>query len=242
MVSKHPVIFLLEDCADTARIIERGVMHEMPEVRILWARTLAEATARSEGLPIDLFLVDIGLPDGSGLDFLWQMATEHPTARAIIMTAFPLPEHQAHSEALGVLHFLEKPVQFRPIIDHLRAALDKAPEDAETMDFRATLNNVTPADILQLKCLTGATTVVEFISHENSGWIRFEDGEVTDASAGTLRGVDAVYEIVGWKTGQVSEHPCVGLFERTIQCPWHTLLMNAAQRLDERPSASASAT
>jgi len=238
MVSKHPVIFLLEDCPDTALIIERGVMHEMPDVRILWARNMAEAAARTEGLPIDLFLVDINLPDGNGLDFLWQMATEHPSARAIVMTSFPLPEHQAHSEALGVLHFLQKPLQFRPIIDHLRAALDKAAEDRERIDFRATLNNVPPADILQLKCLTGATTVVEFLSDEKAGWIRFEDGQITDASAGKLRGADAVYEIVGWKSGQVSERPCVGFFERTIDCPWHTLLMNAAHRLDERPTTT----
>jgi DNA-binding response OmpR family regulator len=235
MVGKHPIIFLVEDCADTALVIERGVMQEMPDVRILWARNMAEATARTAGLPIDLFLVDIGLPDGNGLDFLWLMATEHPNARAIVMTAFPLPEHRAHSEALGVLHFLEKPVQFRPIIDHLRAALDQAAEDpGEGNDFRATLHNVTPADILQFKCLTGATTVVEFLSGGNVGWIRFEEGQITDAAAGSWRGVEAVYEIIGWKTGQVSERPCVGLFERTIHTPWHSLLMDAAHRLDER--------
>ncbi|HEY3899983.1 MAG TPA: response regulator [Chthoniobacter sp.] len=239
MVGKHPIIFLVEDCPDTALLIERGVMHEMPDVRILWARSLAEATARAAGLAIDLFLVDIGLPDGNGLDFLWMMAAERPNARFIVMTAFPLPEHRAHSEALGVLHFLEKPIQFRPIIDHLRAALDKK-EEVERSDFRATLHNVTPADILQFKCLTGATTVVEFLSGENVGWIRFEEGQLTDAAAGKLRGVEAVYEIVAWKTGQVSERPCVGFFERTIHTPWHSLLMDAAHRLDERCTATAS--
>ena len=239
MVGKHPIIFLVEDCPDTALLIERGVLHEMPDVRILWARSLAEATARAPGLAIDLFLVDISLPDGNGFDFLWQMAIEHPAARFIVMTAFPLPEHRAHSEALGVLHFLEKPIQFRPIIDHLRAALGKECE-GEGSDFRATLRNVTPADILQFKCLTNATTVVEFFSGENIGWIRFEDGEITDAATGQLRGVEAIHEIFAWKTGQVSERPCVGFFERTIYTPWHSLLMEAAHLLDERCTVSAS--
>jgi CheY-like chemotaxis protein len=210
------------------------VMHEMPDVRILWARNLAEATARAEGLEIDLFLVDIGLPDGNGLDFLWKMAVEHPSARAIVMTASPLPEHQALTAALGVLHFLEKPVKLRALLDHLRAALDQVTVGDQKRDFHATLKNVTPADILQLKCLTGSTTIVEFLSDEKVGRIRFEDGEIVDASSGTLSGVDAVYEIVGWTRGHVIEHPCVGFPQRTINCPWHSLLMDAAQRLDER--------
>ncbi|MDR3406543.1 MAG: DUF4388 domain-containing protein [Chthoniobacter sp.] len=227
-------MLLLEDCPTTALIVERAVMHEMPEVRLLWARNLAEATARVEGLDVDLFVVDIGLPDGNGLDFLWQMATEHPKARAIVMTATPLPEHKAHTEALGVLHFLEKPVQIRALIDHLRTALGKVAPDEGATDFQANLKNVTPADVLQLKCLSGATTIVEFHSDARVGRIRFDDGEITDASAGMLRGADAVYEIVGWKQGQVTEHTCVGFSMRTIESSWQNLLMDAAQRIDER--------
>jgi len=236
MAQENPIIFLLEDCPVTGLLVERAVMHELPDVRLLWARTMAEATARTEGLEVALFLVDIGLPDGNGFDFLWQMAIEHPTSRAIVMTASPLPEHQAHTSALGVLHFLEKPLQIPAFIKQLRAALEKAPEGEDKNDFQASLRNVTPADILQLKCLSGATTVVEFLSDDQVGRIRFEDGEIVSASAGTLRGVEAVNEILGWKRGNVTEHPCVGFPMRTINCPWQTLLMNAAHQLDERRS------
>ena len=68
MHAKNPIIFLLEDCPVTALLVERAVMNELPHVRLLWARTVAEATARADGLSIDLFLVDIQLPDGSGLE------------------------------------------------------------------------------------------------------------------------------------------------------------------------------
>ena len=71
MDPKHPIIFLVEDCPNTAVIVERAVMNEMPEVRLLWARNIQEATARAEGLRIALFLVDIALPDGNGR---WRMA------------------------------------------------------------------------------------------------------------------------------------------------------------------------
>jgi len=241
MESDHPIIFFVEDCANLALLVERAVMHEMPDVRILWARTVAEATARVAGLRIDLFLVDIWLPDGNGLDFLWQMATDHPSARAIVMTGSPRPEHRLHTMALGALHFLEKPVNLGALIEYLRDALHQASGAGERSDFRATLENVTPVDILQLKCLTGATTIVEFLSDDLVGRVRFEDGEIVDASSGTLTGVEAIYEIVGWKRGQVTEHPSVGFFEPTIQTPWHNLLMDAAHHLDERRTAAPAA-
>lgn len=239
MATKHPIIFLLEDCPTTGLLIERAVMHEMPNVRLLWALSVEEAKARAEGLQIDLFIVDIYLPDGSGLDFMWKMAIEHPSARAIVMTASPLPEHPALTAALGVLHFLEKPLHLPTFVGQLRSALDLVSVDDGKSEFQAVLKNVTPSDILQLKCLTKATTIVEFISEQHIGRVRFEDGEIIDASTGTLQGVEAAYEIISWKRGQVIEHPCVGFTKRTIHCSWESLLMDAAHRLDERRSAAA---
>ena len=233
MNPKHPIVFLLEDCPVTALLVERAVMNELPHVRILWARTVAEAAARADGLSIDLFLVDISLPDGSGLDFLWQMASLHPAARAMVMTATPLPEYEAHSAALGVLHFFEKPLKLPILLGHLRQALDSTATTGADSEFSATLQNVTPADVLQLKCLMRATTIIEFHSDGVTGRIRFEAGEITDASVGAMHGPAAFTAIVGWKSGRVSEQPCTGPGERTIHGSWQTLLMEAAQSLDE---------
>jgi DNA-binding response OmpR family regulator len=233
MNPEHSVIFLLEDCPVTGTLIERAVLNALPGCRLLWARGVDEAKERAAGLPIELFLVDIGLPDGSGLDFLYSMSSAHPSARAIVMTATPLPEYQMHSAALGVLNFLEKPVNIPTLLEIVRKALKAEQATGATGDFRATLRNLTPVDILQLKCLTGATTVIEFRSETQTGRIHFQSGEMVHAEVGNLKGVDAVHEIVAWKTGQVSEEPGLPLVEPTIACPWQTLLMNAAQQLDE---------
>jgi DNA-binding response OmpR family regulator len=233
MNAEHAVVLLLEDCPVTGTLIERAVLTALPGCRLLWARGVDEATARADGLPIELFLVDIGLPDGSGLDFLYSMSIAHPSARAIVMTATPLPEYQMHSAALGVLHFLEKPVNIDTLLDQMRIALAAEQASTGNGDFRATLRNLTPVDILQLKCLTGATTVIEFRSDTQTGRVHFQGGEMIHAEVGTLKGVDAVHEIVAWKRGQVSEQPGLPMAEATIACPWQTLLMNAAQQLDE---------
>lgn len=101
-------------------------------------------------------------------------------------------------------------------------------------DFRATLDNVTPLDILQLKCLSAASTVIEFRSATQEGRIRLHKGEVVDARAGSLVGVEAVREIIGWPHGRVHEHVEIGEFERTIHCSWQALLMEVALAIDER--------
>jgi DNA-binding response OmpR family regulator len=229
----HAIILLLEDCPVTGTIIERAVLTGLPGCRLLWARGVDEATARGAGLPIELFLIDIGLPDGSGLDFLYNMSSEHPSARAIVMTATPLPEYQMRSAALGVLHFLEKPLNMPTLLDAMRIALSAEQATGGNGDFRATLRNLTPVDILQLKCLTGATTVIEFQSDTQTGRVHFQNGEMVHAEVGTLKGVNAVNEIVAWKGGRVSELPGLPMGDATIACPWQTLLMNATQQLDE---------
>lgn len=239
MSSTYPIIFLLEDCPVTAVRIERAVLTELPTCRLIWARTVAEAEERSAGIPIGVFVVDIGLPDGSGLDFLERAAATHPSACAIVITASSLPEHRVMSAALGVLRFLEKPLAIPTFIEQLGQALGSQDASRPLRDFRATLENVTPLDVLQLKCLSSASTVIEFHSSGRNGSIRLQKGDVVDARAGQLRGIDAVREIIGWPHGQVIEHVEIGAFERTIHCSWQTLLMDAAQGIDERQVFSA---
>ena len=231
---KHPIVLLLEDCPVTGLIVERTILSQLPEVRLLWARSAAEASQRSEGLPVALFLVDVYLPDGSGLDFLWSKAATHPEAKAIVMTSSPLPEHEAVATALNVLQIAQKPVVGARLIEMVRGAIEiSSPNDGADSAFHATLKSVTPADLIQLKCLARATTVMEFQSDGRSGRVRIEDGEITDASTEASHGTDAVVEIISWKRGQIFERPAVGTFARTIEQPWHSILMEAAQHADE---------
>jgi DNA-binding NarL/FixJ family response regulator len=241
MSSPNQIILLLEDCPVTACLVERVILHELPAARLIWARTVDEARERSAGLPISVFLIDIVLPDGSGLEFLEQAAVAHPSACAIVITATALPEYRVMSAALGALHFMEKPLDIPVLLGHIRDALGSQSTTGATRDFHATLENVTPMDILQLKCLSAASTVVEFRSYSGEGCIRFQKGEVVDALAGSLRGIDAVREIISWPHGQVFEHAEIGEFERTIHCSWQALLMEAAQAIDEQDARTSAA-
>jgi CheY-like chemotaxis protein len=232
-------VMLIEDCPVTAILVERVILHEIPECRILWARGVKEACQRAEGLPVDVFVTDVGLPDGNGFDLLWRVSGTHPNSRAIVITATPLPEHEAHSAALGVVDFLEKPLNIPGFISRLRQALNMITKIDEGRDFRATLEHVNAGDIVQLKCLCRATTIVDFQSEGRVGSIRFEDGEITHAETGGRKGIDALSEILAWKRGHVNERPYTGMLPRTIEGSWQGLLMEAAQRSDERQMVAA---
>lgn len=67
------------------------------------AGSISEAEGNLEGGGFEVALVDVCLPDGSGLDLLARIGAE----RSIAMTAFP---NFAHFAASGVIHHMEKPL------------------------------------------------------------------------------------------------------------------------------------
>ena len=80
-------------------------------------------------------------------------------SRAIVLTGVHLPEQREQVAGLGAIHFLEKPLvqwDFVELVEHLlRPAKDKTAEK-----FQGTLRDLQFTDIIQLKCVSGATAAV----------------------------------------------------------------------------------
>lgn len=92
------------------------------------AQTFTNARAASDYLQrnaVDLLLIDINMPDISGLDFVRNLPEEHPMI--IFVTAYK--EHAHEGFNLDVVDYLVKPVH----PDRFKKALDKA---AELLDLR----------------------------------------------------------------------------------------------------------
>ena len=56
--------------------------------RVDGARTLREGSTRLAESPPDVMLVDLGLPDGSGLDLIRQAREQSPETRSMVITIF----------------------------------------------------------------------------------------------------------------------------------------------------------
>lgn len=77
--------------------------------------TIREATSASEALeqlrhhPIDLVILDLGLPDRSGMELLPEMTANYPNLPAIVLTASKEPADAVMAMKLHACDFLVKP-------------------------------------------------------------------------------------------------------------------------------------
>jgi CheY-like chemotaxis protein len=127
--SRRPLhILLVEDHTDTAEALAAllaGLGH-----RITVAGTVAGALAAAEqaagaldGL-IDLVISDLGLPDGSGLDLMRELAGRY-RLKGIALSGYGMEEDVRQSEQAGFARHLTKPVTLdflKDVIDQVRGS------------------------------------------------------------------------------------------------------------------------
>src|SRR5437764_11818681 len=82
---------------DSAVVVERLVtlLSELAEIEIVGeAQTCGEATERIRRLQPDVVILDIRMPDGSGIDVLETVKQSTPAPIVIMLTNFPYPQYR----------------------------------------------------------------------------------------------------------------------------------------------------
>lgn len=122
-------LLLVED-EEFNRDLVRAVLSRAPDPAIAAASlteapTLADARAALATAEFDIVLLDVQLPDGTGLELAAELATvpEEKRPAIVILTAGVLPEQRAAALAAGCSTFLEKPYSPSKLVEVLRAQL-----------------------------------------------------------------------------------------------------------------------
>lgn len=106
-------ILVVEDDPN-AHLIALDLLHLGGANRCYARRNVAAALKFAEQLPqVDLFLVDINMPDQSGYDLL-QLVRQHTRlhkAKVVAVTAGTLAEDVAKAQAAGFDGFISKPLK-----------------------------------------------------------------------------------------------------------------------------------
>ena len=180
-----------------------------------------------------LFVLDVDAAYDMGQEFIYDLRTSHPNARAIILTAIHLATQREQMSGLGAIHFLEKPFPRADFITLTEALL--APTGGGKGErFQGTLSDLHVADIIQLKCISGATSMLEFTGpNGEKARVYFENGQVRHAMASGKEGLEAFNAIVDWKGGHISEVAVPPNTPHTIDLDWQVLLMEAVRKIDE---------
>jgi len=234
-------ILVLEPEESLAAKIRAALQEAAPSAQVDLARSLEEAQRLVMNDRPDLFVLDVDAVPDLGQEFLYDLRTSHPNARAIVLTGTHLAAHRAQAAGLGAIHFLEKPFPHGDFIDLVQALLSPS-SNAESEKFQGTLSDLHLADIIQLKCMSGSSAALQFTGPQGEkARVYFESGQVRHATAPGKEGVAAFNEIVNWKGGQISEVTGGAQSPRTIDLDWQILLMEAVRKIDETRDAESSA-
>jgi DNA-binding response OmpR family regulator len=226
-------VLVLEPDLDLAEKIRAALNEAAPAAEVDVAPTLEQAHGIILNAKPDLFVLDIEAVPDLSQEFLYDLRTSHPNARAIVLTGGHFAVHQEQAAGLGAIHFLEKPFPHGDFVALVEALLSPS-SAADSEKFQGTLSDLHLADIIQLKCMSGSSAVLQFTGPKGEkARVYFEAGQVRHATAPGKEGVAAFNEIVNWKGGQISEVSGAAPGPRTIDQDWQMLLMEAVRKIDE---------
>jgi DNA-binding NarL/FixJ family response regulator len=86
-------VLLIEDLPHVADWINQAIRLAFNHTNVVTAKTLAEGHTAIDHHTFDLALIDIGLPDGSGMDLLDRLRAEQPDCLNVMSTIFDDDQH-----------------------------------------------------------------------------------------------------------------------------------------------------
>jgi PAS domain S-box-containing protein len=89
------------------------------------ASSVQEALSAIDREAADVYLIDLKLPDGNGLEVLARVREVHPSAETIVLTGFSSLATAVQSLNLGAFGYLEKPYNIDRLFITLERALDR---------------------------------------------------------------------------------------------------------------------
>jgi DNA-binding NtrC family response regulator len=92
---------------------------------VLTAGSVAEALDLAKSQSFDVALLDLHLPDGSGVELLGQLKTGQPEIEALMLTGHGSMETAIQALKLGAYDYLTKPFHFPELEIHIQKAFEK---------------------------------------------------------------------------------------------------------------------
>ena len=127
-------IVIIDDDKNTLAVLEAILRRRGFEPHV--APTGAQGRKRVADVRPDLVLLDIGLPDESGLDVLSALKSETPELQVIILTGDDTLENAIDAIKRGAFHFVSKPYQPEELLSLVGKSLDQAALSREALRLR----------------------------------------------------------------------------------------------------------
>ena len=113
-------VLLLEDLPETRAWLKALVLQVHPDSHIFEAARVHGALELVASTKIDLALIDLGLPDGSGVDVVGAIREAHPEAQSVVVTIHDDDDHLFPALQAGAFGYLLKEQASELITEQLR--------------------------------------------------------------------------------------------------------------------------
>ncbi|MDD7464816.1 MAG: response regulator transcription factor [Actinomycetaceae bacterium] len=141
---------------DDHEVVRRGIAEVVDRSEglnvIAEAGSVQEALRRAKLMNPDVALVDLRLPDGTGIDIIRGLAIESPNTRSVVLTSFDDDDALAESLEAGAKAFLLKTVRGAEITEVIHAVaagrvlLDERTVTRRRADHDDPTANLTPSE------------------------------------------------------------------------------------------------
>ncbi len=121
-----PHVLLLEDDPAIARTVSYAL--ERDGIRCTHSLLIADARQQWQATAFDVLLLDVGLPDGNGLDWCRQLRASGATTPMLVLSARGEEMDRILGLELGADDYLAKPFSPRELVARTRALLRRSQE------------------------------------------------------------------------------------------------------------------
>lgn len=127
-------VLLIEDNLRLSTLVRRGLENE--DFTVDGVGTLSDAEAALDTAPYDVVILDLGLPDGDGLDLLRDMRAGGSHIPVLVLTARDGVDDRVRGLNAGADDYLLKPFAVEELTARLRALL-RRPDGALGLSLQA---------------------------------------------------------------------------------------------------------
>ncbi|WP_026257659.1 response regulator transcription factor [Actinopolymorpha alba] len=145
-------VLLIEDDEIIGRHLETGLRSN--SYAVTWTRTGRSGLSEARRLPIDVVLLDLGLPDMDGIDVAQQLRDEFPDVHILILTARSEEIDMIAGLDAGADDYLVKPFSLTVLLARLRAHLRRHPIDSSEPSETVRIGDLA-VDLAARRCWVG---------------------------------------------------------------------------------------
>jgi len=126
--------------ADDSEVFVQRLLRALGEIGgveiVAQARTGTEAMQAVRNLNPEVMILDIRMPQGSGIDVLEGMKRERLAPITIVLTNFAYPQYRKKCLQLGARFFFDKSAEFGKVGEALRRLIHRASASSEETSDR----------------------------------------------------------------------------------------------------------